>query len=267
MTQTHAVSFEGATVTKRYVSWARDEHLREWTALQRISASAPDLVPTPLGLSPSDPALAMRSELAMSRLAEPVLSMSLVAGRPLGGALTAAELDGLEAALRELWSIPADGLAPVGLPALVERAREGVSSFEGCGIVAEAHVAAAEWLRSSEVDRLFEPAEAVIGHGDPNLSNYLWDGIRVRIVDFEDAGRSDLAVELANLVEHISARETDWTGFVSRFPVDRQRFLTARRLWSIFWLILLRPGAPSSLRNPPDTRIHQSTRVLTLLNC
>jgi thiamine kinase-like enzyme len=36
----------------------------------------------------------------------------------------------------------------------------------------------------------------VVAHGDPNLANYLWDGTRVRIVDFEDAGRGDRTVEL-----------------------------------------------------------------------
>jgi len=42
------------------------------------------------------------------------------------------------------------------------------------------------------------------------LANYLWDGHRIRIVDFEDAGRSDVAYELASLVEHLSARDTEW---------------------------------------------------------
>jgi hypothetical protein len=191
--------------------------------------------------------------------------MSMVTGRPLDGVLTAAELDGLEVALRRLWSLPVDGLLPVPLPALVERVREGVSTYGGDGIVGEAHAAAAQWLAGPEVDRLREPATPVIGHGDPNLSNYLWDGSHVRIVDFEDSGVSDVALELANLVEHLSARETDWSGFVRRFPVDAGRLLTARRLWAIFWLTLVRPGGPSFHRNPPSTSLHQSTRVLRLL--
>jgi hypothetical protein len=32
--------------------------------------------------------------------------------------------------------------------------------------------------------------EVVLGQGDCNLANFLWDGPRVRIVDFEDSGPS-----------------------------------------------------------------------------
>jgi len=46
---------------------------------------------------------------------------------------------------------------------------------------------------------------AVLGQGDGNLANFLWDGGQVRIVDFEDSGPSDRAFELAVLVEHLSA--------------------------------------------------------------
>lgn len=42
------------------------------------------------------------------------------------------------------------------------------------------------------------------GHGDANLPNYLHDGGTVRLVDFEDCGRSDRAWELAIFTEHLS---------------------------------------------------------------
>jgi hypothetical protein len=248
MTQTHEVRIEGAVVTKSYVSTDRDEHLREWAALRAISAQAPDLVPAPLEFA-----------------AGPSLSMSLVPGRPLAGALTAAELDGLEGALRTLWSLPTDGVLPSLLPHFIERVRGAAGSFAGEGVVEEARLAGVEWLGGAEADRLLEPAAGVIGHGDANLANYLWDGELVRIVDFEDAGLSDVAVELAILVEHISARQMDWTAFLARFAVDPRRLLTARRLCSIFWLTLLRAGTPSALRNPPGTAAEQADRVLGLL--
>jgi Ser/Thr protein kinase RdoA (MazF antagonist) len=251
VTHTHLLTSHGQMVTKTYTSWSRNEPTREWAALQTIAAAAPNLVPTPLNLSAA---------------AQPSLTMSRLPGRPLSGTLTPEELAGLEAALRTLWSIPSEDLSPFDLSAFIARTRTGVSAYRGSGIVAEAHAAAADWLSGPAVELLFEPAPLVIGHGDPNLSNYLWDGDRVRIVDFEDAGRSDLAVELANLVEHISTRATNWTSFVNRFPTDPHRHLTARRLWSIFWLTLLRPGAPSAARNPPDTPAEQALRVLQLLN-
>ncbi|WP_344222509.1 phosphotransferase [Kribbella sancticallisti] len=247
MTQTHQVTIEGSVVTKTYVSCPRDEHLREWSALQTISTSAPDLAPTPLSLTPG-----------------PTLSMSLLPGVPLRGALTRAELTALETALRRLWSLPTEGLLPLPLAPLVARVRSGIASHNTTGVIAEAHEAAASWLATSEVDALLLPAIPVLGHGDPNLSNYLWDGVTVRIIDFEDSGVSDLALELANLVEHLAGRETDWSGLLSHFPVEPQRLLTARRLWAAFWLTLLRPGGPAYHRNPPSTAVDQAERVLRL---
>jgi Ser/Thr protein kinase RdoA (MazF antagonist) len=250
VTHTHHLTTHDQVVIKTYTSWSRNEPAREWAALQTIASAEPDLVPAPLNLSPA---------------ARPSLTMSRLPGRPLSGTLTPEELAGLEAALRTLWWIPPEDLSPFDLSAFIARTRAGVSAYQGSGIVAEAHAAAVDWLSGSAVDLLFEAAPSVIGHGDPNLSNYLWDGERVRIVDFEDAGRSDIALELANLVEHISSRTTDWTSVVDRFPIDHDRHLTARCLWSIFWLTLLRPGAPSAARNPPGTPVSQAARVLELL--
>jgi Phosphotransferase enzyme family len=252
MPQTHSVSINEQVLTKRYVSWSRGEHHSEWAALQLVSAATDDLVPTPLHLE-VDP---------------PSVTMSLLPGSPLSGSLTAAELDGLEGALRELWSVPADGLRQLA-PASSEdlaRVKESVTSWQGVGIVAEAHALALEWLAGPEPEQFLTPyAEPIVGHGDPNLSNYLWDGSRVRIIDFEDAGRSDLAVELANLVEHLSARATDWAEFVTRFPVDPGRFAAARCVWATFWLTLLRPGGPAAQRNPAGAAEKQAARLITLL--
>ncbi|MEU0092801.1 aminoglycoside phosphotransferase family protein [Kribbella sp. NPDC006257] len=263
MTQTHSVSIEGAVVTKTYVSTEREEHLREWAALRAISAQAPDLVPAPLELIAA-PSPQLIAEPSRQLAGGPSLLMSVVPGRSLVGVLTPAELDGLADALRTLWSLPTDGVLPGLLPVLIERVRGDIHAFSAEGVVEEARLAAAEWLADGP-DLLLEPSASVIGHGDPNLANYLWDGERVRIVDFEDAGVSDVAVELATLVEHLSARQTDWSAFLGRFPVDPLRLLTARRLWAIFWLTLLRPGGPSAHRNPPETPVEQANRLVALL--
>jgi hypothetical protein len=246
---THQVTVDGSVVTKTYRSASRGEALREWTALCAISALAADLVPTPLSISPG-----------------PSVSMTTVPGVPLDGALTPSELGALEVTLRHLWSLPTEGLLPTPLPEFVERVRAEVPAYSGEGLVSDAHAAAASWLASPDIEALLEPASPVIGHGDPNLSNYLWDGVTVRIVDFEDCGASDLALELANLVEHLSARETDWRRFLSGFTVDAGRLLAARRLYAIFWLTLVRPGGPSFQRNPPSTFTRQADRVLKLLD-
>jgi hypothetical protein len=249
MSHTHRIDLYSDVVTKTYVDWSRNEHVREWTALQAISAARPRLVPIPIEFTPAP---------------TPSITMSRLPGAPLSGCLSPEELEALHIALTDLWSIPPTDVEPLDLAVFVERIRSSVASWKGAGIIAQAHQAATEWL-AAPAD-LAEPAHAVIGHGDPNLANYLWDGHQVRIIDFEDAGRSDLALELANLVEHIASRATDWTTFLERFPVDPDRLRSARRLHAIFWLTLLRPGGPAAHRNPPETGELQAERVLELLS-
>lgn len=250
MTHTHRLHLDGDVVTKTYVDWSRNEHVREWTALQAISAARPHLVPVPIEFTPPTP--------------YPSITMSRLQGTPLAGCLSAEELEALHGALTDLWSIPPTAVEPLDLAVFVERIRSSIASWDGGGIIAQAHRAAIEWLAAPS--DLAQPAHAVIGHGDPNLANYLRDGRQVRIIDFEDAGRSDLALELANLVEHIASRATDWTTFLDPFPVDPDRLLSARRLHAIFWLTLLRPGGPAAHRNPPETGELQAERVLKLLS-
>jgi Ser/Thr protein kinase RdoA (MazF antagonist) len=112
---------------------------------------------------------------------------------------------------------------------------------------------------------------AVLGQSDGNLANFLWDGQRVRIVDFEDSGRSDRAFELAILVEHVSVwlrGKLDAGRFISMLDLsgaELRRAADFRRVAALFWLIYLRPGGPSSSRNPPGTLRRQADRLLTLL--
>ncbi|MDX6280170.1 MAG: hypothetical protein QOH03_1241 [Kribbellaceae bacterium] len=248
---THRIDVSGEVVTKTFVGWERDEHLREWTALQVISAAKPQLVPVPIRFVRSG--------------SQPSVSMSRLPGRPMSGPLTSEQLQGLRSALGELWSIPPTGVEPIDLAAFVGRVRREISSWKASGIVGEAQRAAVEWLAGPTADDLLEPLDPVIGHVDPNLANYLWDGSQVRIIDFEDAGRSDLALELASLLEHIASRSTDWTTFLTHFPVNPNRLQTARRLYATFWLTLLRPNGPSTHRNPPSTADLQAERLLALL--
>ncbi|TDW18383.1 aminoglycoside phosphotransferase family protein [Kribbella kalugense] len=242
---THKVAVTGRTLTKHYTSWSRNEPAREWAALTLLSQETPGLVPRPLTLS-----------------TDPSLTMTVVPGRPLSGSLTASMQTALGDALDTLWSVPPTGLAPIDLSALVSRTRAGLTALcDGDGVIAEA---AHSWLDNEPPD-LTVVLDPVVAHGDPNLSNYLWDGTRVRIVDFEDAGLGDRTVEIANLVEHLAGRETDWTSLVRRFAVEPERFRAARCLWSGFWLTLIGPGGPSADRNPPGTAEAQAERVLRLV--
>jgi hypothetical protein len=247
---THRLEVTGDRIVKRYTSWARNEHRREWTVLNLVHTHRADLCPRPLG--------------AMLDVDPPTVTMSLLPGVPLGGALTGVQLDGLASALSTLWTVPAGGLPLRRFhpqEALAEARQAFESTARPLGPVGHAYDAAMAVL---EADPLPVPADVVLGHSDPNLTNYLWDGYRVRIVDFEDAGRSDVAYELATLVEHLSARQTDWTGFLARFDVDPVRLREARRLAAVLWLHRLLPGGPSVGRNLPGTLEAQAARLLAL---
>ncbi|GIH04255.1 hypothetical protein Rhe02_23220 [Rhizocola hellebori] len=191
--------------------------------------------------------------------------MTRLPGQPLTGKLTAAQLTGLESALRQMWAVPARQLPPRRY-SRAEAYALGEAWFAQAvrppGIAGQAVDAVRAFLREPPLP---ESGEAICGHSDPNLANYLWDGERVRIVDFEDAGRSDVAYELATLIEHLSARDTDWTGFVARCDVDAQSLRHGRILVGMLWLNLLLPGNKAHQRNPPGTLEAQARRLLDLI--
>jgi hypothetical protein len=98
---------------------------------------------------------------------------------------------------------------------------------------AAAHASA--WLAGGAVDReLATRGRVVLGHGDPNLANFLWDGREMRQVDFEDSGPSDRAFG----------------------DPGRARVRVVGR----------RAGRPGSRRNPPGTLRRQADRLLALLD-
>ncbi|MFD0594123.1 phosphotransferase [Catellatospora coxensis] len=254
MVHTHDVTVDGTRLTKRYVSWDRDEPLREWTALRLVHRHEPDLAPEPLDADlTADP---------------PTVTMSLLPGEPLSGGLGTAQSLALGAALTRLWGIPHDELAEAWPWSddlgFARRLTEGPRPDNV--IAAAAYDAAVSWWDGPDPELLSRPpAATVIGHRDPNLPNYLWDGNRVRIVDFEDAAVSDRAMELAVLSEHLSLRTTDTEAFCARFDVDGNRLRAGRRLWAMFWLRLVLTEGRSAHRNPPGTVKAQAIRLLDLL--
>jgi hypothetical protein len=246
---THELTFAGGLVVKRYRSWGRGEHRREWSVLGQVHRHRPGLAPRPVAADlDADP---------------PGVTMTLVPGAPLPPRPSPAQLDALAVALRTLWTVPSPpGAAPDDL-GLARRLIDGPRP--AAGATARAYDAALEWWRGPEPALMrTAPADPVLGHRDPNLANYLWDGRVIRIVDFEDAGVSDPANEVALLVEHWSARAVDASTLCARFDVDPARLLAARRLWAMFWLWLLLPGGPS--HTTASRARAQARRLLDLLD-
>ena len=268
---THQVSIDTgrAVVTKRYRSWSRGEPAREWRALQLLAEYASGLAAEPLS--------------AALDASPPTIVMSWLPGEQLGTVpVSPAQARALARALDWLWrSVPAERLADSGRTianstAFTRQVRTALPARHELGddpLVRRACAAATAWLDSGALDVQAgqEDAGLVLGQGDANLANFLWDGRAVYLVDFEDSGASDRAFELAGLVEHISAWPggiLEAAGFLALFELtaaEQARLLEFRRLAALFWLIFLRPGSKASSRNPPGTLQRQADRLLTLL--
>jgi Ser/Thr protein kinase RdoA (MazF antagonist) len=268
---THEVRIDRSRglVTKRFRSTDRDEPVREWTALSLLARFAPGLAPAP-----------GRADLNSDN---PVVTMSLLPGTELSALpVTPVRACALAEALERLWrSVPsvrrefpaAVTPKPAAFTHQVREMLAAAPALRDDPVVVRAHATAAAWLEREELERDGHAGHhAVLGHGDPNLANYLWDGDRIRLVDFEDCGPSDRAFELAILTEHISAwseAQLDAEDFLAMFDLTRaevSRVQDFRRLAALYWLIMLRPGGPSSTRNPVGTLERQADRLLKLLS-
>ena len=257
---THDIEVDGGEVVKRFRSWERDEARREWRALTLLAEFAPGLAAVPVREDTgADP---------------PSIRMTRLPAEPLAGrAITARHLDAIAVALGRLHTcLPASVLA--GIPpvswlteGMAERVRSLTSSFpphDDPGVRAAWH-AARRWIDQAAVPA-GRPAP-VFGQRDGSLDNFLWDGERVRIVDFEHSGRSDRAFELAALVEHVSV----WYDAGIEAPLLLNRFaLTAmqaarilfhRRTFAIHWLYVVHQR-PEHAEVPP----RQARRLLALLD-
>lgn len=270
---THRLEITGERVTKTYVSWDRDEHRREWSGLTLLHEHAPGLGPEPISADlETDP---------------PFIVMSRVPGESLGTRrATSEQLDALAAALDCMFfAVPAHVLAdvdPYDTPSSIAELLRGMlanrmTPSAGSGaepVVRAAFEAACHFIDSDWIERatrLGEPTPA-FGMNDGNLANYLWDAETrtVRIVDLESAGRTDRALELANVVEHISLRrgsEIEAEDLLNRLDLtdtERSRIRVYRPAFAVFWLLMLLPDGPSSRRNPPGTLEAQAARLLDL---
>jgi Ser/Thr protein kinase RdoA (MazF antagonist) len=253
-----------ATVVKRFRSWDLDQHRREWRALTLLAEYAPGLAPDPV-----------RADLEGE---PPSVVMSRLDGTPLSAPVAAGRLGALAESLATAQrAIPPEALR--GLPYRLAHPRDALDRLRaGCArrapvgadpLVAEAFGRAGAWAARPRLEEVFgAELPPVFGLGDGNLANYLWDGSRVRLVDFEYSGRGDLAYELAEAVEHVSAwvdGAIDATALLSYFELtaaERARLVECRRLLALFWFLRLPAQDPAR----PRTLARQAGRLLALLD-
>ncbi|MFD4764019.1 phosphotransferase family protein [Streptomyces sp. NPDC058439] len=264
---THAIELKPHSVIKRFRRGSREECEREWRALTLLSAYAPGLAPAP-----------QSADLAAE---EPVVVMSRLPGEPLRSQLLSEQqLKALAVATSEMYAaVPAGALEKIPvrpgqqheliakIRAWTPRARPRVSAEVG-----EAMDCGLDWLARSGFGQVAPPdVPQVFGPGDGNLANYLWDGSRVRVVDFEESGLSDRPFELAEITEHVASwvdQPLDVEMFLDQFDLsatERTRLLACRRLLALVWLFLLSFDDPQRPRNPPGTAERQAARLCGLL--
>ena len=241
-----AADLEGeALCLKCYRVDERRRAEREWQILSALHQAECSVSPTPYCLD-FDPAA-------------PITVMERLPGQPLGSLnLGEPELSALAQALQELHSLTPGMLPSIVWPvdsnalARLGRVRAEIKRLLSLRQKDEHLIHGAAWLTGPEASLLERPADPVFSRGDPNLANCLWDGRRVRIVDYEYGGWTDRAFDLADLVEHTQSRatpEAEWLWFVSQFslsPDEATRFAASRRLLSLFWLALFWPSIGTS---------------------
>lgn len=266
---THEIAIEADRVVKTFRSWDRDEHRREWAGLTLLHECDPGLAPQPL--SRREPG------------GRPAVVMSRIPGTPLGGRpLTPGQVAGVAEAMNRLHTaVPRGGLdrLPSRLWGVAD-AVKGLRDVYGPSLPGGAEPTtsravdeARRWLACDEPDRLARDAgqHRVFAQADGNLGNFLWDGERCRLVDFEDSGLSDRAYEIADLVEHVSVTLTglleadDLVDRLDLSPALVHRVRQMRRLYATFWLYMLLPGNRGHHRNPPGSVERQAERTLALL--
>jgi Phosphotransferase enzyme family len=287
--RTHEMSVDPdrELVVKRFVQADRGEPAREWRALTLLAEHAPGLAPEPI-----------RADLAAD---PPVIEMSLLPGAPLGGApLTPDQESALVRAMGQLWQsvpvsrvteLPGESGSEAQLVTAVGELAVQIHDLGGDPVIQRATADGLSWLawaigesgglagQGSYADD--EPhgrgatgwprLARVFGQGDGDLANFIWDGQRVRMVDFEDSGVADRAFELSIFVEHISV----WSGigldgdaFVRAFELtaaERARLADCRRLAALYWLLRLPPGGDATEGGYPGTLRPQAERLLGLL--
>ena len=264
---THCLEIRGDVVVKRFCSHARGEPRREWQALCMLARHAPGLAPAPVH--------------AALDAAPPVVVMSRLPGSALGTQpLTAGQVAAVAASIGRLHRAVPPGVLdatepmPFGPVTAVARVRAMAAAIgvpEDPAARRALH-RASTWLQRDPVERAAARGyTAVYGHGDANLANYLHDRGTVRLVDFEDSGRSDRAWELAIFTEHLSVHGRGQVpaelalGHFETAAAERARIREYRCLLATFWLLMLIPGGPSHRRNTPGTLHHQAFRLLDLL--
>lgn len=219
------IAWDGWQVcVKRYKRDGRMREQREWEALCLLDERAPGIAPRPLALRTAP---------------EPLVVMSFLAGMPRpAAALDESAVSELAATMRRLHAA-CDGRAVrsarLPLAAMTDAIDEHLAGQRRAGAVGR--------LWRGVRAKLPGPADdPVLGHNDGNPDNVLWHDDTPRLVDFEYAGASDAAYELALAIEHPRARDVDddaWDRLVVAYDLGAERSAVLpllRVVVALYWM-------------------------------
>ncbi len=226
---------------KIYKLDGRQRAQREWRALTLLAQHGADYAPTPLWIDEAS--------------GQPAIGMSLLPGRPLlDSEDIASALKALAEITRAVQDIPLseplatwDRIDSAGhyLTRLTDLWPQQLAEHPDDPHTDDMVTLLRRWHDSGDAHTLACPARHVLSRGDSNLLNWLHDRGTVRCVDFEFAGRSDVAFDAADQIEHISSRaipDDIWHDLEANLGVDhhnRHRFEAARQTCALRWLAVL----------------------------
>lgn len=194
----------------------------------------------------------------------PLVTITVLPGSPIAGRWSENQIRLMAEAMRRLWSVPCDGMTAIDWrdPAYWRNLVAG-SQRPVIGVEAVAYDLAVGWIDGPELESLLDGCQPqILGQGDPQPGNMLYDGISIRLVDFEDAGPSDVCWELANFVEHLGTRDTGLDRLADLVDHDDQRYRRCRALIASFWLFALLPD-PTGSRPPRSAELHRQALRLS----
>jgi hypothetical protein len=250
-------------VVKVFQTTSRDEPEHEWDALVTLAGSG--IAPEPVHYDAGDPAI-----VVMTRVSGQSLSAGAI------GAEHAREIGRVHCLVHRInpgvRRPPSHSGVRAARTALMLGRHETPSPrVDPSDVATRAWNAARIWIADADVEHLLSSDALRFSRGDPNLSNYLWRDEGVALIDWENSGYNDKALELADMAEHASTRtlgEDFWTELADATELtlpDRARVVQGRRLMACFWLVLIenrqRQGLPTTV-----TLEEQARRTLATLD-
>ena len=230
-------------VIKIYVKTDRQRATREWAALNLLRHQELDSVPAPMWIdeTPIEPAI------GMTRLhGQPILEVTDQQAAARAVARTIARLHAAPLTAGPLLELPRIDSAEHYLIRLRQEWPQLLAEQADDPLAPLMQEWLTRWHRSGDDERVLEPAEKVLSRGDGNLLNWMIDeNATGACVDFEYAGFSNVPFDVADLIEHISARDLPddlWAATLPEFGItdkNRRTFAAAQRTCALRWLAVL----------------------------